>query len=411
MAAFEYVAIDGAGHHQKGVMQGDAPRQIRQKLRESGLIPIEVTEIVEKKTLISAFSFREKINYFLQRKLSSADLTLFTRQLATLVSAGMPIEEALRAVTEQTEKNHVKKILSAVHAKVLEGHSLAIALGSFPNVFSALYRASVAAGEQTGHLEEVLIRLADYTEKRQTIQQKVQQALIYPIIMLIVAFSIIAFLLTYVVPRIIGIFKDSGQELPAATQLLLSINHFISQYGWLLLLLIIIGIIAFQRALRYPKILFSWHKFILRLPVLGNMIKINNTAQFGRTLGTLSAAGVPVLDAMRIAADVVGNLPIRESVQVASERVKEGMAIYYALKQTTYFSPMSVHLVASGENSGQLEAMLERMADYQDQEITRAIEVGLSLFEPLLILTMGGIILFIVLAVLLPIFSLNQLVS
>jgi general secretion pathway protein F len=411
MGAYEYIALDGAGRRQKGVMQSDAPRAVRQKLRDMGLVPLAVSEVAERESLTQSASFLEKFSHFFRRRLSSADLTLFTRQLATLVSSGMPIEEAIRAISEQTEKNHIKKIISAVHARVLEGHSLAVALGSFPDMFSALYRASVAAGEQTGHLDEVLIRLADYTEKRQMIQQKIQQALIYPVIMLLVSFSIIAFLLSYVVPKIIGIFKDSGQDLPVATQILLGINGFISHYGWLLLSILVILGMVFQRALRYPRVRFAWQGLQLRLPVIGKMIKFNHTAQFARTLGTLSAAGVSVLEALRIAVDVVGNLPIRESIQTAAQRVKEGMAIHHALKQTGYFSPMSVHLVASGENSGQLEMMLLRMADYQEQEVTRSIEIGLTLFEPLLILAMGGIILFIVLAVLLPIFSLNQLVS
>lgn len=411
MGAFEYTALDAAGRSQKGIMQGDAPRAIRQKLRESGLIPLEVIEIAEGESIASTSSWKDKLGYFLRRRLSSADLTLFTRQLATLVSSSMPIEEAIRAVSEQTDKNHVKKVISAVHARVMEGHSLAVALGSFPDIFSPLYRASVAAGEQTGHLDQVLNRLADYTEKRQQIQQKVQQALIYPVIMLLVAFSIIAFLLSYVVPKITGIFTDSGQELPMATQILLKMNSFVSHYGGWLMLGIVILVIIFTRTLQYPRVKFAWHVFLLKVPVIGKMIRLSNTAQFARTLGTLSAAGVSVLEAMRIAVDVVNNLSIREAIQTASQRVREGTPMHYALKQTKFFSPMSVHLVASGENSGQLEAMLLRMADYQDQEITAAIEIGLTLFEPTLILAMGGIILFIVLAVLLPIFSLNQLVQ
>ncbi len=411
MGAFEYIAIDTAGRPQKGIMQGDAARAVRQKLRDSGLTPIEIKEISEGESLAATSSWQEKLGYFFRRRLSCADLTLFTRQLATLVSSGMPIEEAIRAIVEQTEKNHVKKVISAVHGRILEGHSLAVSLASFPDMFSPLYRASVAAGEQTGHLDQVLNRLADYTEKRQQIQQKVQQALIYPVIMLIVAFSIIAFLLSYVVPKITGIFKDSGQELPTATQILLKINSFVSQNGIWLILGVIILVIIFNRSLRHPRMKFAWHRFLLRAPVIGKMIRLSNTAQFARTLGTLSAAGVSVLEAMRIAIEVVSNSAIREAIQVAAQRVREGTAMHYALKQTKFFSPMSVHLVASGENSGQLEAMLLRMADYQDQEITSAIEIGLTLFEPMLILAMGGIILFIVLAVLLPIFSLNQLVQ
>jgi general secretion pathway protein F len=409
MPAFEYAALDSVGRKQKGILQGDSERQIRQKLREINLVPLSVVEVQADK--MQSSTLQEKWRNLFQKKLSSADLTLFTRQLATLVSASMPVEEALRAVAEQTEKSHVKKTISAVHTRLLEGHSLAVALASFPKVFSALYRASIAAGEQTGHLDRVLIRLAEYTEKRQFIQQKIKQALIYPIIMLLISFSIIGFLLTYVVPKITQLFSDSGQLLPLSTRILLGINDFILQYGVILLVLLVLVIGIGNRLLKNPKMQFRWDTFLLKMPVLGKLIRLNNTAQFARTLGTLTAAGVPVLEAMRIATDVVINLPIRKSVKEATERVREGTAIYFSLKQTTYFNPMSIHLIASGENSGQLEAMLERMSEYQEQEITRAIEIGLSLFEPFLILFMGGIILFIVLAVLLPIFSLNQMVG
>jgi len=401
MPAFEYSALDNTGRKQKGILQGDSARQIRQKLREINLNPLSVTEIQENNK--EKFSFRQKLNV--------ADLSLLTRQLATLVSAALPVEEALRAVGEQTEKAAVKKIISAVHARVLEGHSLAVALASFPHVFSPLYRASVAAGEQTGHLDKVLVRLAEYTEKRQLIQQKIKQALIYPVIMLFVSFSIIAFLLTYVVPKITGIFEDSGQALPFSTRLLLGINQFILNYGFFIAILFISSILIFKKILQSPVYRFSWDKFLLKIPILGKMIQLNNTAQFARTLGTLTEAGVSVLEAMRIATDVVINLPMQKSIQHAAERVREGMAIHTALKQTNYFSPMSIYLIASGENSGQLEAMLGRVADYQESEITRTIDIGLTLFEPFLIIFMGGIILFIVLAVLLPIFSLNQLVG
>ncbi len=404
MAAFEYHAIDQKGQRHKGVLEGDAPRQIRQKLRERGLIPIEVTLITQ--------TNKHKISHKqIFTSIDVGDLTLITRQLSTLLSAGLQVEEALASVLEQAEKSAVKKVLASVHAKVVEGSSLAEAFATFPRVFPPIYRATVAAGEQTGHLDTVMNRLADYTEQQYFVKQKTRQALIYPIIMLLISFSIVAFLLVYVVPKIVNVFANTGQELPLATKILLSISYFVQHYGLVLIALIIILTIIIQLILRKPHIRFAYELVLLKLPVLGNMLKIRDTARFSHTLGILSAAGVPILEAFQISADVVSRLPIRAKIQLATLHIKEGDSIHHALKQTGYFTPMSVHLIASGEASGRLEMMLERSAHYQEQEVTRTTEIALALFEPLLILVMGGVVLFIVLAILLPIFSLSTIVS
>jgi general secretion pathway protein F len=404
LAAFEYVALDPNGHHKKGVMEGDAPRQIRQKLREIHLIPLEI-KVVEKSQP------KRRMTLLTRQSLTSLELALFTRQLATLLNAGMQVEEALITVAEQAEKTHVKKIIVAVHARVLEGHSLANALAAFPQTFLPLYCATIAAGEQTGHLDKVLMRLADYTEQQLAMKQKIQQGLIYPSVMLFIALLIVSFLMIYVVPRIVGIFSDMGQDLPVLTKMLLAISYFIQHYGIGLLIISVIGSWLIRKFLQRPGNRFRYQQWLLHLPFLKGMIKIINTAQFARTFGILTTAGVSVLEAMRIAADVVMNLPIRKKIQEAALRVREGVPIHRALQQTGYFTPMSIHLIASGETSGQLDTMLEKMALYQEQEVVRTIEVGLALFEPLLIVIMGGIVLFIVLAILLPIFSLNQIVT
>lgn len=404
MAAFEYLAIDQKGQRHKGVIEGDAPRQVRQKLRESGLIPIEVTLITQtNKHKITRKQFFTSI--------SADELTLITRQLATLLSAGLQVEEALASVLEQAEKSTVKKVLASVHARVVEGSSLAESLAVYPKIFPPIYRATVAAGEQTGHLDAVMNRLADYTEQQYFVRQKTQQALIYPIIMLLISFSIVSFLLVYVVPKIVSVFASTGQELPLATKILLSISYFLQHYGLVLLVLLIIFISIVRYFLRKPHIRYVYELFLLKIPVLGKMLKIRDTARFAHTLGILNAAGVSILESLQIAADVVSRLPIRAKIQEATLHIKEGDSISHALKQTGYFTPMAIQLIASGESTGRLEAMLERCAHYQEQEVTRATEVALALFEPLLILVMGGVVLFIVLAILLPIFSLSLIVS
>ncbi len=404
MAAFEYLAIDQKGQRHKGVLEGDAPRQIRQKLRENGLIPVEVTLITQtNKHKITRKQFFTSI--------SADELTLITRQLATLLSAGLQVEEALASVSEQAEKSSVKKVLASVHARVVEGSSFAESLSTYPKIFPPIYRATVAAGEQTGHLDTVMNRLADYTEQQYFVRQKTMQALIYPIVMMLISFSIVTFLLVYVVPKIVGVFSTTGQDLPLPTKILLNTSNFLQNYGLVLIGLFIIFIFIFRYFLKKPHFRFAYELFLLKIPVFGKMLKIRDTARFAHTLGILNAAGVSILEALQISADVVSRLPIRAKIQQATLHIKEGDNISHALKQTGYFTPMAVQLIASGESTGRLETMLARCANYQEQEVTRATEVALALFEPLLILIMGGVVLFIVLAILLPIFSLSLIVS
>ncbi len=404
MAAFNYIALNPKGQEVKGVLEGDSERQIRTQLRAQSMTPLEVKPVKrESSTTEGKFSLQFKA------KLTVTDLALITRQMATLLGAGIPLEEVLFGVAEQTEKPKVKSIILGVRAKVLEGYTLADGLGEFPQSFTNLYRSTVAAGEQSGHLDIVLNRLADYTEQQYETKKKVQQAMIYPIIMTIVSIAILVFLMIFVVPKMVGVFTSTHQTLPGSTQFLISISDFIKSYGLYLAGIIVVGIYFFRRSLkRSPEFRAGFHKFILKVPVIGNAIKVVNTARYARTFGILSSAGVPVLEAMRISAELVTNIPMRNALDIATGQVREGTHINRALKQTTYFPPMSIHLIASGESSGKLEDMLERAANNQEREVRGLIDSVLTLFEPILILVMGAIVLFIVLAIMLPIFGMDQ---
>lgn len=402
MPAFQYVAVDKLGQETKGVLEGDSEKQIRQLLRQKQLTPLSVKAVKEKKASTS-------VSFSRRQRLSQSDLTLFTRQLATLLNAGMPLEETLQATAEQTEKQKVKSIILAVRSRVLEGHSLATGLRDFPESFSNLYAATVAAGEHSGKLDHVLERLADYIEKQQAMKQKVQQAMIYPAIMTTVSVLIVIFLMIYVVPKMVNVFTSADQQLPMMTTALIGFSHGLQHYGIYILIAIILAFIGIKTLLsRSENARIKFHSIILSLPLVGKSVRVVNTARFSRTLGILSGSGVPILDAMSTASNLVNNIPMHNAMVAATHKVREGLHINKALKQTKFFPPMSLHLIASGESSGQLEAMLERAADNQDNEMTRLIDTLLTLFEPLLILVMGAIVLFIVMAILLPVFSLNQ---
>ncbi|AOU43004.1 TPA: GspF family T2SS innner membrane protein variant LspF [Legionella pneumophila] len=399
MGAYQYQALKVNGSISKGVIEADSERHARQLLREQGLIPTQVQTLTQQRAASS------------KSKVSAADLALLTRQLATLLVAGIPVEESLRGVSEQTEKDKVRELIIGVRSKVLEGYGLAQAMAQYPNAFPELYRATVGSGEQTGRLDVVLEKLADYTEKQQQTRQKVQQALIYPLLMIIVSTAIISFLLTFVVPKIIDVFTESGQTLPPMTQLLINLSQFIKSYGLYSLVTMIVALIGFKKSLSNIKIKTAWHQFMLKLPIVSYLVKTINVARYIHTFGILFAAGVSVLETMRVSSSLVTNIVMRQAFDLATLRVREGSGISEALKETKFISPMAIHLIASGEKSGQLSDMMERSASHLDNEVNRLIETSLTLLEPMVILLMGAVVLFIVLATLLPIFSMEQLVA
>jgi general secretion pathway protein F len=410
MGAFEYVAVDAAGRERKGVLEGDTARQVRQLLRDQSLLPVAVSEVTEQETARAGVG-KGRLSFTFQRGLSAPDLSLVTRQLATLVKSALPLEEALLAVSQQTDKPRVRNIMLGVRSKVMEGHTLADSLGEFPTSFPEIYRATIAASEQSGHLDAVMERLADYTENREELRSRTLGAMLYPVMLFVVCIVIVFFLLVSVVPKVVEVFRNSEAELPLLTQALIAGSDFMRHYGIFLFAAIALGIWLFRRSLRIDSNRRRWHEFLLRLPLIGKVVRGSNTARFARTLSTLTASTVPVLDALRISGEVVTNLPMKAAVTEAAVRVREGAAIGRSLAVSRLFPPMMIHLISSGESSGELDTMLERAAQHQERELDAVLQAVVGLLGPLMILLMGGLVLLIVMAMLLPIFELNQLVK
>ena len=405
MSAFAYQALDAKGRRKEGVIEADSARQARQALRDQGLTPLALTEAVEQ------VRQQTQSRSWLQPRISTSELALLTRQLATLVAAALPIEEALKAVAQQTEKAKLSTLIAAVRTKVLEGHSLADGLSTFPSVFDQLYRAMVSAGEKSGHLDTVLDRLADYTEQRQQMKSKLLQAMIYPIILTLVAISVIAILLATVVPKVVEQFIHMKQQLPFSTRFLMGASDLVRDYGLWFLLLTAILLICWGSWVKKPLNRRYYHAMLLRLPVIGRVSRGLNTARFARTLSILNSSAVPLLDGMRISGEVLSNDEAKIRVAEAAERVREGGSLRASLEQTKLFPPMMLHMIASGERSGELDNMLERAADNQDREFESQVNIALSIFEPALVVSMAVIVLFIVLAILQPILQLNNMIG
>ncbi len=404
MGAFEYVALDQSGKQSKGLVEGDTPKHVRQILRDRSLFPVSVNEVARQEA-------RGQHGFTLRRSMSSAELALITRQLASLSQSGLPLEEALLAVAQQNEHPRTKSILLGVRAKVMEGHTLADGFSEFPQAFPELYRATVAAGEQSGHLDVVLERLADYTEARQELRQRVTSALIYPIALVVFSVLIVGFMLMTVVPKIVTVFESTRADLPGLTKLMIGTSEFLQSF-WLPLIIAIVAVAwAVRWLLRREGPQRRYHRLLLRLPIIARLTRGVNTARFTRTLSILAGSGVPILEALNIAAEVVENVPMRDAVLEASLRVREGASIAKSLAASKLFPPMMIHLVSSGEAGGRLEDMLARAAAGQEREVDGLIAALLGILQPLLIVMMGGIVLTIVLAILLPIFEMNNLIQ
>jgi len=403
MGAYEYSALNERGSQKKGVIEGDSIRHVRQLLREQNLSPLHVEEVARKES-------KRSTGPSLGRGISVTTLALVTRQLATLVRSGTPLADALATVGRQADKPRVKSLLMAVRGQVLEGHSLADGLARFPHVFDRLYVATVRSGEQSGHLDLVLERLAEYSEARQQLRQRVQIALIYPIILSLMAVGVVTALLAYVVPEVVKVFENTGQQLPWLTRALIDTSDFLrSYYPFLIGGIVVIGLII-QQMLRNEKIRYRFHLLLLRMPVAGKLIKGLNTARLARTLNILIASNVPLLDALTITSQVLENLPMQKSLIKAAEQVREGSSLASALEREGHYPPLIIQLINSGENSGNLEKMLEHAAVSQERELQTLIAMLFGILEPALILIMGAVVLVIVLAIMLPIFELNQMI-
>lgn len=403
MPAFEYRAQDANGRCCRGLQEAESARHARQLLRERGL---RITRLSGAKNSRQAGRHAQS-----GTRIGGTDLALLTRQLSTLIHAGLPLEEALGAVAAQSEKRAVSNLLAAVRSRVIEGHALATALAAFPRAFPELFRATVAAGERSGHLGHVLEQLADYTEARQTSRQKIQLALVYPMILMFASVAIVGFLLGYVVPDVVKIFIDSGQPLPVLTQAMIAISSGLRSYGWFLLLLLLAGASAARWALRQPRLRLRWHALLLDLVLVGGVLRAMEAARFASTLAILGKSAVPLVDALEISAAVIANLAIRQRMHDVARTVREGGTLARGLERSGDIPPMMLHLIASGERAGELDSMLARAAEQQEKTLAARIALVVSLFEPIMLVLMGGVVLLIVMAILLPILSLNQLVN
>lgn len=405
MAAFRYEALDSEGRTARGVIEADGLRQARARMRELGLVVIKVSAVTQA-TLHTGSGQRWR----LRRGISSSQLSMITRQLATLLEAGLTLEYSLSALIEQSEEESVRQILAGVRSELLAGHTLAQAMGQYQSVFPDIYRALIKAGEASGELGHVMLRLADYTESRQVLRQKVVLAFVYPAIVTVVALMVVLGLLVYVVPQVVSVFQQSHQTLPLLTRMMIGLSSAL-QVSWLYLLIALFGAGFFVRTLlRREEIRYQWHLRLLRLPMLGRLVRGLNTARMASTLAILAGSGVPLLASLQAAAGVVTNMPMRRALEDASKKVREGVTLSRALAVSGLFPPILVHLIASGESSGKLGAMLDRAATQQEQEIGNYTSVLTSLLEPVLILVMGGVVLTIVLAILMPIIEMNQMV-
>ncbi|WP_119394607.1 type II secretion system inner membrane protein GspF [Salinibius halmophilus] len=400
MAAFNYVAVDSKGKAKKGVLEADSPRQVRQMLREKGLLPTDVEQAKEKSSSSGLSLFTPTLKV--------AQLSLITRQLSTLVMSGLPLEECLNAAAEQAESARIRSMLMAVRSKLLEGYTLADSLANFPRAFPKLYRSTVSAGEQSGNLGLVLDQLADYVESQNETRSKIQNASIYPAILLTAAIGVLVFLLTTIIPKLTTSLSSSGRELPAATQFVLAVSGFLTNWWWALLIGIFAAVVSFWLWNRAESRRFKTHRLLLKLPLIGKMAKGFNTSRYASTLAILTSSGVPLVDAMRIAEEVIENLPIQKAMHEAARKVSEGGSLSIALKESGYMPPMMVHMVASGERSGEVDAMLARVADSQERSLKDLIGVLVSLFEPAMMVIMGGMVMLIVSAVIMPIMQASQ---
>ncbi len=403
MGAYSYRALDEKGKQVKGILEGDSERHVRSQLRQKQLKPIEVGSSSEKHDTGAGRSLYKT-------RIKQSELSLIMRQLATLINSNMPLDEVLTATAQQARKPRIKTLMLQVRSRVVEGHSLAYALGDFPLVFSEMYCSMVKAGEHAGFLGRVMESLAEYTEDRQHTQQDLSGAMIYPIILVVLAVTVIGLLMTFVVPELVGMFAHSKAELPLPTRIVIVLSDFFSAYWWLMIAGLVAAGLSAQYFLKDPGRRRQWHRLLLKLPFISGMIASMDSARFASTLSILVSSGVPLLEGLRIAGQVLNNLELRAASKAVANIVQEGGSLSRALEQAKVFPPMMVHMVASGEASGELEHMLARSALNQERELKMVLGNLMQILEPVMIVVMAVIVCFIVFAILLPIIEMNNLV-
>lgn len=397
MPAYRYKALDPQGQLKKGILEADSARQVRQQLRDKALMPVEVDSVQD----TNAKGKRQK-------RPSSYDLALLTRQLSVLLASAIPLEEALAAVAKQHEKPAMQSLILAVRSHVLEGHTLANGFAQTAD-FPDLYIATIAAGEKSGHLDLILEQLSDYTENRHALQKKIQSAMVYPLVLMVMAFLIIIGLMSYVVPKIVKVFEQSDQALPWITQVVMGLSNAVTQWWWLILLVLVVLVVLLVRFVRGEHGRRVSDAMVLRLPIFAKLSKGLNASRFASTLAILTRSGVPLIEALRIGAAVTTNVHIQQAIQAAADKVTEGASLSGQLQNSPYFPPMMVQMIKSGENSGELDDMLARAAKMQENQATNFISTLLALLEPLMLVFMGVVVMVIVMAVMLPIINMNDL--
>lgn len=407
MAAYEYQALSQSGKTVKGVTTGDHVKQVRAELRAQGLVPLEVKSVSDSAASKSA----NKGSNARRIKIRGSDLSILTRQMATLLNSGMTVEETLRALIKQSEGHKVKSVVSDLRSLVTEGYSLSDAVALYPRSFPEIYRASISAGEQSGTLGDVLERLADYLENRLGVQQRISVALIYPIFLTFASISIVVALVAFVVPKVVRVFADTGQELPLMTKILIKLSSLLQSYGLFMLLGLVLVCLACAFIFSQPKPKFWLHSIYLKLAGIKRLVRSLNAARMARTMSIMVGSGVPLLASMRSCEGVLSNVVLKQDLKNAAEEVAQGVSISRALDRSGHFPPLLIQMVASGENSGQLDHMLDKAASATETEMESRISMAVSLFEPIMILLMGGVVLMIVMAILLPIFGLNQVLA
>ena len=404
MAAFSFIALDASGTEQKGLLEADSSRNVRQLLRDQGLTPLQIMPAARQDQ-----AGKTSFSFFQKSALKTHDLALFTRQLATLLQSGLPLEQSLAAISRQAEKASITSLIMGVRSKVMEGFTLARAMADYPSSFPLLYRATVAAGEHAGSIDGVLERLAEHTENEHAAKQKVLLASLYPALLLLTAVAIVLGLMIFVVPGVIEVFADQGQQLPLMTRVLIGFSDLLMNHGGKLAIGLIALVAGFRYLLRQENFRLQWDRQLLRVPLLGKLLLGIDTARLAGTLNILNISGVPLVEAMKIATDVLGNSWLKSQMRQITQQVQEGSSFYRALDNSGCFPPMMVHMIASGEHSGELGSMLGRIATHQQRELDTKISAMIGILEPMMLLLMGGAVLFIVLSILMPILNMNSL--
>jgi len=406
MEAFEYTSLDQTGKQKKGIIQAENEKQARQLLRDKALTPVQISLVGERlPSEISSSPGQQRLT------MKKTELPLFIRQLATLIQAGLPLDEALQTLIDQSEHRNTERILTTIHAKVMEGQSLASAMRIFPRAFDELVATSVEAGEQSGHLEPVLLQLADYLETRDDMEKQSASALIYPLILVLTAIAVVAGLMVYIVPKVIQVFESTQVQLPTMTRVLIGVSDFLASYGLYLLMFAGALVVLFMALQKHPPFRLGWHRLLLNLPLAGKLVRTAQSARFTRTLGILTQSAVPIVQALSLSRQVVSNQVIKQACEQTATAVREGSSLARAMQNTGVFPPLSIKLIHSGEQSGQLSHMLERIAKVQEKDVENKLKTLIGALQPLAILFVGLMVLFIVLAMLLPIFQINTIIN